>query len=51
MIYLKFTKKCKRYKERRKIKSECDFIGLKNKLNYKCKVCKKKMVRDNKWIN
>ena len=34
-------KKCKRCKEKRKIKSECDFIGIKNKLNYKCKECKK----------
>ena len=31
-------KECKACEERRKIKSECNFIGLKNnKLNYKCK--------------
>ena len=39
---MKFTKKCKACAERRKVKSECDFVGLKNnKLNYKCKECKK----------
>ena len=42
ITYLKFTKKCKACAKRRKVKSECDFIGLKNnKLNYKCKECKK----------
>ena len=31
-------KECKACEERRKIKSECGIIGLKNnKLNYKCK--------------
>ena len=35
-------KECKGCKERRKIKSVCNFIGLKNnKLNYECKECKK----------
>ena len=42
ITYLKLIKKkCKGCKEKRKIKSECDFIGIKNKLNYKCKECKK----------
>ena len=43
IIYLKFTKKeCKECEERTKIKSVCDFIGLKNnKLNYECKKCRK----------
>ena len=32
--------------ERKKIKSECDFIELKNnKLNYKCKECRKRWLR------
>ena len=32
--------------ERRKIKSECDFIGLKNnKLHYKCKECEKRWLK------
>ena len=34
---------CKSCMERKKIKSECNFIGLKNnRLNYKCKECGKK---------
>ena len=39
-----YKKECKgRRMERKKIKSECDFIGLKNnKLNYKCKKCGKR---------
>ena len=33
-----YKKECKGCKERRKIKSVCNFIGLKNnKLNYECK--------------
>ena len=37
-----YKKECKGCKERRKIESVCNFIGLKNnKLNYKCKECKK----------
>ena len=36
-IYKKEYKGCE---ERRKVKSVCDFIGLKNnKLNYECKEC------------
>ena len=32
------NKDCKKCMERKKIRSECEFIGLKdNKLNYKCK--------------
>ena len=35
-----YKKECKGCEERKKIKSECDFIGLKNnKLLYKCKEC------------
>ena len=34
------NKDCKKCIERRNIKSECEFIGLKNKgLNYRCKEC------------
>ena len=50
-IYQKEFKGCK---ERRKIKSVCNFIGLKNnKLRCKCEGCKKKkkMVETNKWVN
>ena len=37
-----YKKECKGYKERKRIKSVCDFIRLKNnKLHYKCKECKK----------
>ena len=39
-----YKKECKVCEERRKIKSVCNFIGLENnKLNYKCKECKKKI--------
>ena len=38
-----YKKECKACTERRKVKSECDFIGSKNnKLNYKCKECGKR---------
>ena len=47
-----YKKECKGCEERRKIKSVCNFIGLKNnKLNYECKECKKKTVKVSKWIN
>ena len=37
-------KECKACMEGKKIKSECDFIGFKNnRLNYKCKECRKKI--------
>ena len=41
ITYLKFTKKnAKHVKKRRKVESECNFIGLKNnRLCYKCKEC------------
>ena len=40
-----YKKECKGCEEKRKIKSVCNFIGLKNnKLNYKCKECK------NRWL-
>ena len=41
-----YKKECKGCKERRKIKSVCNVIGLKNnKLNYKCKECKKRWLK------
>ena len=41
-----YKKECKGCKERRKIESVCNFIGLKNnKLNYKCKECKKRLLK------
>ena len=34
------NKDCKKCMERKKIRSECEFIGLKdNRLKYKCKEC------------
>ena len=37
-----YKKECKGYEERKKIKSVCKFIGLKNnKLHYKREECKK----------
>ena len=37
-----YCKECRGCKERKKIKLVCNLIGLKNnKLNYKCKECKK----------
>ena len=34
------NKDCKKCMERKKIRSECEFIGIKdNRLNYKCKEC------------
>ena len=42
-IYKKEYKVCE---EKRKIKSVCNFIGLKNnKLNYECKECKKRSLK------
>ena len=47
-----YQKECKGCKERRKIKSVCNFIGLKNnKLNYKHEQCKKMMTETSKRIN
>ena len=41
-----YKKECKGCDERRKIKSVCNFIGLKNnKLNYECKECKKRCLK------
>ena len=41
-----YKKECKGCEERRKIKSVCNFIGLKNnKLNYECKECKKRWLK------
>ena len=38
-----YSKECKGCKERKKMKSICNFIGLKNKkLYYKCEECNKK---------
>ena len=43
-----YKKECKGCEERRKIKSVCNFIGLKNnKLRCKCEGCKKKK---KKWL-
>ena len=40
------NKECISCMERKKIKSECDFIGFKNnRLNYKCKECRKKYTK------
>ena len=37
-----YVKECKKCMERKKIKVNCKFIGFKNdRLNYKCKECKK----------
>ena len=42
-IYIRDRKVCK---ERKNIKSVCDFIGLKNrKLHYKCKECEKRWLK------
>ena len=41
-----YKKGCKGCKERRKIKTACDFIGLKNnKLNYECKEYKERWLK------
>ena len=41
-----YKKECKGCEERRKIKSLCNFIGLKNNiLNYEFKECKKRWVK------
>ena len=41
-----YRKECKGCKERKKIKSVCNFIGLKNnKLGYKRKECKKRWLK------
>ena len=41
-----YKKECKGCEERRKIKSVCNFIGLKNnKLNYECKELKKRWLK------
>ena len=41
-----YKKECKGCKEKIKIKSICNFIRLKNnKLNYKCKECKKRWLK------
>ena len=45
-LNIKKKKKCKVCEERRKIKSVCSFIKLKNnKLNYECKECKKRSLK------
>ena len=41
-----YKKECKGCEERRKVKSVCNFTGLKNnKLNYECKECKKRWLK------
>ena len=43
-----FNMKCKKYIERKKVKSECDFIGFKNnRFNYRCRM-QKNMSKANK---
>ena len=40
------NKDCKKCMERKNIKSECEFIGLKNnRLNYRCKECNRESVK------
>ena len=40
-----YTKECKEYEQKRKIKSVCNFIRLRNnRLSYECKECK------NRWL-
>ena len=40
------NKDCKKCMERKKIRSECEFIRLKNnRLNYKCKECNEKSAK------
>ena len=47
-----YSKMCRGCRERKKIESVCDFIGLKNnKLHHKSNICKKKMVDTFRWIN
>ena len=47
ITYLKITKKnAKDARKENKIKSVCDFIGLKiNRLQYKCNECKKRQLK------
>ena len=46
-----YKKECKGCKQTRKIKSVCDFIGLKNdKLRYKCEECKKRWLKPIKGL-
>ena len=41
-----FNKECKSCMKRKKIQSECNFIGFRNsRLNYKCKECGKRCTR------
>ena len=41
-----YNKVCKGCKEKKEIKSVCNFIGLENnKLSYKCKECKKRQLK------
>ena len=37
-----YNKECRKCRERKKIKLNCEFVGFKNgRLNYKCEGCKK----------
>ena len=41
-----YDKECKKCMERKRIRSNCEFIGFKNgRLNYKCKKCKKSCIK------
>ena len=45
-----FNKECKSCMERKKVKSECGFIGFRNnRLNYKCKECGKRITYEFCW--
>ena len=47
-----YSKECKRCKERKKIKSGCDFVGVKNnKLQNKSKECKNRQLIPINWLN
>ena len=48
-----YDKECKKCMERKRIRSNCEFIGFKNgRLNYKCKECKKSCIKlANELIN
>ena len=47
-----YKKECKSCKERKKIMSECNFIGLKNnRLHYKCKECNNESFKSINGLN
>ena len=45
-----YDKECKKCRERKKIKVNCEFVRFKNgRLNYKSKECKKSWKKNVKW--